>query len=87
MFKFKPIYASFVLLTFCTSAATYRYYDLQLQQGARGTLVHSDPKNNKDLEETCFPKGKCVTLEAPVFFKLVRDFRATKQALDTCERK
>jgi hypothetical protein len=83
----KSLFASFLLLTMCTSAATYRYYDLQLQQGARGTLVHSDPKNNKDLEETCFPKNKCVTLEAEVFFKLVKDFRATKQALDTCERK
>lgn len=87
MFKSKLTFASFLLLTFCTSAATYRYYDLQIEQGTRGTLVHSDPKNNKDLAETCYPKSKCVTLEAEVFFKLIRDFRATKQALDTCERK
>lgn len=82
----KSSFLCFAVLFSC-SATSYRYYDLQLQQGARGTLVHQDPKLNKDLEETCFPRSKCVVLEQETFFRLVRDFRETKKRLDSCERK
>lgn len=71
---------------FSCSATSYRYYDLSLQQGSRGTLVHSDPKLNKDLADTCFPKSKCVVLEQETWFRLVRDYREAKKRLDSCER-
>jgi hypothetical protein len=76
----------FIALFSC-SATSYRYYDLKLEQGARGELIHSDPKLNKDLVETCFPKSKCVVLEQETWFRLIRDYREVKKKLDSCERR
>lgn len=83
---FKKLLILPLLLISCSSTS-YTYYGLSLQQQSRGTLVADKDENNLDLMDTCFPSKRCVVLKKEEFFKLARDFAATKEKLKSCERK
>jgi hypothetical protein len=83
---FKTILLLPLILLSCSSLS-YSFYGLQLEQGARGTLLAEKQEDDLDLEETCYPNKKCVVLKKEEFFKLVRDYAETKEKLKSCEKR